>query len=307
MKNRKSTRTIRTLLAARHSSSIIPFGDPAFEHLAQYEKRLIRSGKTRAEAKRRREQLAAVIAAIRCESPWEREIRDALAADPKAERHLRFFKRQGHPIQAQIIKLTMWAHSGWWQAHLERKNTELLIPRDRVLKLLRERRNQGATEADLARLSPSNQVGHLRREGFNIKAVKLTNGSWRYVFIENGGKRPRKLVTQSQEYARVAKAIENLGQPPELREAWLLSAKRANLYRHYQNRLKESSASSDPGQAIEGDFLGFAGRHLKRWAYLMAVAQTAARQQEKIGIPALAQRLFETFRKRMTRSSTAKT
>jgi hypothetical protein len=295
------------LPVARHSGSIIPFGDPAFEHLTQYEKRLIRSGKTRAEAKQCREQVAEVIAAIRCESPWELEIRDGLAADRKAERHLRFFERQGHPIQAQIIKLTMWAHSGWCQARLERKSTELLVPRDRVLELLRERQNQGATEADLARLSPCNHVGELRRQGFNIKAVKETNDSWRYVLIEDGGKRPRKLVTQSQEYARVARAIENLGQPPELREAWRFSSSRARLYRHYENSLQESSASSDPTQAIESDFLRFAGRHLKRWTYLMAVAQTTAQQRKKKDIPDLARRLFETLRKRLTRSSTAKT
>ncbi len=306
MKKREPTSTIRTLSVARRSGSEPSFGDPTLvEYLAQYEKRLIRSGKTPSEAKRSKEELAA---AIVCESPREREIRDALAADHKAERHLRFFERQGHPIQAQITKLTMWARADLWSATMSvlDESTQQLIPRDRVLKLLRERRDQGATDADLARLGPCNYVGELRRRRFNIKAVKETNGSWRYVLREEGGKRSHKLVTQSQEYTNIARAIENLGKPSQLIEAWRFSLSMARLLRHHQNIREKSSTFREPRRTFEDDFLGYAGQHLKRWTYLMAVAWTTARRRQKSDIPDLAQRLYETFRKRLIRSGHAK-
>jgi len=290
------------------NASVIPFPrrDPALEAaLNRYEKKLIRSGETRAKEKRSRERLAAAIVS---ESPWERAIRDAIAADRKAERCGRFFASRGHPIQAQITKLTMWAYAGLRSATLSvlDESTQRFIPRDRVLKLLRERGDQGATTADLARLGPCNHVGELRRQGFNIKAVKETDGSWRYVLREEGGKRPCKLVTQWQEYASIARAIENLGKPSQLIEAWRFSLGMARLLRHHQNSLETSPAFKEPRRTLEDDFLAFARKHLKRWTYLMAVAQTVAQSRAKKHIPETARRLSEAFRKRLIRSSHAK-
>jgi len=220
---------------------------------------------------------------------------------------LRFFASQGNPIQAQITKLTMWAHAGLRSATLSvlDESTQQLIPRDRVLKLLRERRDQGATTTDLAQLDPRNHVGELRRQGFNIKAVKETNGSWRYVLREEGGKRPRKLVTQSQEYAKIARSIENLGKPSWLIEAWRSSLSMARFLRHHQNSLETSSVFKAPRRTLEDDFLGFAGKHLKRWTYLMAVAEKAAGGlQTHAGN--LQRSIFERLHKRLIRSRRAK-
>lgn len=299
-----------TLVEQADSShgSIVPFPkrDPVLEAtLERYEKKLIRSGKTRAEAKRSREQLAAAIVS---ESPRERAIRDAIAADRKAKLSLRFFESRGHPIEAQIAKLTIWAHSGLHSTTLSvlDESTQRFIPRDRVLKLLRERGDQGATTTDLARLGPCNHVSDLRRQGFNIKAVKEKDGSWRYVLREEGGKRLRKLVTQWQEYASIARAIESLGKPSQLIEAWRFSLGMARLLRHHQNSLETSSVFKEPSPTLENDFLGFAGKHLKRWTYLMAVAQAVARRRTKEDIPEMARRLFEVFHKRLSRSGHAK-
>jgi hypothetical protein len=287
--------------------SIISFQkrDPALEAaLKRYEKKLTRSGKTRAEAKHSREQFAAAIVS---ESPWERAIRDAIAADRKAERFLQFFASQGHPIQAQITKLTMWAHAGLSSATLSvlDESTQRLISRDRVLKLLRERKNQGATGSELAKVAPRNHVGDLRREGCEIRAVRQA-GDWCYLLLRERGKRSRKLVTEAEEYTKVARAIERLGKPPQLLEAWRFTLKMARLCRHHQISLETPPAFRRYQRTLGEDFLGFAGRHLKRWTYLMAVAQTVAQRREKKDIPDLARRLFETFRKRLIRSGHAK-
>ncbi len=305
MKSRQQDTVVKQVDSSH--GSIIPFPrrDPALEAtLKRYEKRLIRSGKSRAEAKRFVERLAGVVQALVAESPWEREIRRALEGDRKAKRNLQFFASQGHPIQARITQLTMWAHAGLWSATLSvlDESTQRFIPRDRVLKLLRERGEEGATKAELARLGPRNYVDELRRERLNIEAIKETDGSWRYVLRGEGRKRPRSLVTQWQEYANVATAIENLGKPSQLIEAWRFSSEMTRLLRHHQSYPETSPIFKESRATLEADFLGFAGKHLKRWTYLMAVAHTVARPLERETIPGRAQKLFEAFHKRLTRS-----
>lgn len=177
------------------------------------------------------------------------------------------------------------------------------MPRDRVLNLLRDRKSSGATTDELSKLTPrwNSHVGNLREEGSTIKGVSGKDG-WRLVLIEERRKlRRRKLVTQSEEYARIARAIENLDYPAKWRNAWQLATRTARLLRRDWRLMEESPNFSQYTLTLEDGFLQFAGKHLKRWTYLMAVAKTAVKGGQT-PVPDLAQSLFETLHKRLTRS-----
>jgi hypothetical protein len=275
------------------------------ELLENHERRLRRQGQSQAEAKQGRLELTATLEReATWGTQWEQEIRKAIYADHRALRYLRFLLNGDGVEWTTIIRLSMWAHAGDEHPGTRESRRDLLIPRDQVLVYLRERSAKGATHAELAEnwLSYGTYLIDLRRNGFKFQTIRFKNdrgeNDYRYILKED--RKRYKLVTKRDEYARIARAIENLGNPPLLREAGrhagMMSRSKAILGR----RLEESPLSYRWKGLVEDDIIRVAGNHLKRMTYLMAVAQRTVWKSAK-STDDLSRVLFQRLHKRMQR------
>lgn len=272
-----------------------------------YEKRELRDGASRAVARRRRLELTAAFEQYATlGTPWEQEIRAAIYADPRALRYLRFFSERPGLEWATIIRISMWAHAGDEHPTMKEMNREVLVPRDQVLSFLRERGDQGVTHTELAKTWPhySSALFELRQLGFKMESTQIRNSDgnddWRYVLKEEP--RRYKLVKNHEEFARIARAIESLGRPVRLREAWSYAGMMARSGRIHERRLKENPLGSRFRALLEDDIVRVAGHHLKRMTYLMAVAKKTVSHSSHHP-ENLRAVLFERLHKRVQRTS----
>lgn len=275
--------------------------------LEDHERQLRRQGKSHADAKRERLELTASMERdATLGTPWEQEIRKAIYADPRALRHLRFLTSGDGEEWAMMIRLSMWAHAGDQHPSTARTIRELLVPRDQVLSFLRERGRRGATHSELVKIWPNYATWFtdLRLRGFKfgstrIKALVGEQDS-RYVLKEE----PRRyqLTAISDEFSRIARAIENLGRPTQLREAWRYADMMARSKRFHKRSIEENPLNYRWKGLVEDDIIRVAGRHLKRVTYLMAVARRVVWQSSQSTVD-LGKVLFERLNKRVQRSA----
>jgi hypothetical protein len=277
------------------------------QFLKRYEKRLLREGKSRAEANRLRLKLTADLERdAMWGTPSEQEIRQAIYADGRALRYLRFFIDGPGAEWAMIIRLSMWAHAEDQDPSTKESLRNLLIPRDQVLSFLRERGRRGTTHRELVRTWPSYGTGitELRDRGFAIDGVpiKTAEGEDDFRFVLTRDVKRHKLVKQQEEFARIAKAIEDLGSPAPLREAHDYAGTLSRSRRHYERSLQLSPLAYRWKGLLEDDIIRVAAGHLKRVTYLMAIAQRtvwhSAQSVDDIGTV-----LFERLNKRVQRSA----
>jgi hypothetical protein len=275
--------------------------------LEDHERGLKRHGKSHADAKRERLELTASLERdATWGTPWEQEIRKAIYADRRALRHLRFFIYGDGAEWAMMIRLSMWAHAGDRQPSMAETNREFLVPRDQVLSFLRERGNRGATHSELVKIWPNYATWFtdLRRQGFKFESARIKalvgEDDFRYVVAEEPSR--YQLTTVSDEFARIARAIEHLGRPSQLLEAWRYADMMARSKRFHQRSMEENPLNYRWKGLLEDDIIQVASKHLKRVTYLMAVAQRVVWQSSRSTVD-LSRVLFERLNKRVQRSA----
>ncbi|HXQ26678.1 MAG TPA: hypothetical protein VN822_09750 [Candidatus Acidoferrales bacterium] len=270
--------------------------------LRGYERFLLRHGTKKRELKRKVRRYAEAIqqADVQRLNPLEQSLLDAIRADGRAARNLRFFKSKGHPEWAVIVRLGMWVRAKGEHPSLREQKLELLVPRDQILFLLRDRAGKGVSEAELRQISP--QWGtwffQLRREGIHIKASGEVG---QRQFTIAGERKQRKLVKKHEVFRQIARSIELLGKPSVMQDAWNFAGRMSRIERFSDERLDESKLNDFP-RLMEDDLGQFADRHLKRMAYLMAVAQKTSRPSIW-ETSSLADHLFEKLKKRRDRAA----
>ena len=258
--------------------------------LRKYERRQLREGKSPAAAKRGRLEYANLMKQTDMWGTlWEQEIRRAIYGDRRALLHLRYFvkKNRNRPeLESEfqlIILLSMWAHAQDWDSdRLEMRGHRCrFIPRDEFLLLLRERGANGVTHGELSKNKIwqhyARYASDLRIKGFKIETTRIKTvrgkNDFRFVLKEEPS---HKLVTKREEFARIAKAIGNLGTPPWLREVWLRTSVLARMEVGFDLQLKERPVASRLKEAYEADLVRLAGTHLNRMTYLMGLADATA-------------------------------
>lgn len=106
----------------------------------------------------------------------------------------------------------------------------------------------------------------------------------------------------SDEFARIARAIEHLGRPRQLLEAWRYADRMARSNRFHQRSMEGNPLNYRWKGLVEDDIIQVAGKHLKRGTYLMAVAQRVVWQSSRSTVD-LSSVLFERLKKRVQRSA----
>ncbi|HKD62438.1 MAG TPA: hypothetical protein VKB40_00275 [Candidatus Acidoferrales bacterium] len=280
--------------------------------MRKYERRQLREGKSPAAAKRARLEFAYLIKQIAIRGTlWEQEIRMAIHTDRRALRNLRYFvkKDQNCPkLESEfnlIVMLSMWAHAQDWNSDRSemRGHRRRFIPRDEFLLFLRQRGANGATHGELITdkvwQDYAMYSSELRMMGFKIETtqIKTSGGNRDCRFVLKEEPKRHKLVTKREEFARIAKAIQNLGRPPWLREVWRLTSTMARMEAGFDRHQKEESAAARLKQTFEDDLVRLAGTHLKRMTYLMGLADATAHNLKN---PAslLGERLFVRLQRR---------
>jgi hypothetical protein len=273
--------------------------------LEDHERRLKRQGKSQAEAKRKRLELSASSERdATLGTPWEQEIRKAIYADHRAFRHLRFFIYGDGAEWAMMIRLSMWARAGDQHPSMTETNREFLVPRDQVLSFLRGRGHTGATHSELVKIWPNYATWftELRRRGFKFEStrVKALVGGDDFHYVVKEEPRRYQLTTMSDEFTRIARAIESLGRPTRLRDAWGYADMMARSKRFLKRSMEENPLNYRWKGLVEDDIIRVAGNHLKRMTYLMAVAQKTVWKSAK-STDDLSKVLFQRLHKRIQR------
>lgn len=275
--------------------------------LEDHERRLKRQGKSPADARRERLELTASLERdATWGTPWEQKIRRAIYADRRALRNLRVFIYGDGAEWAMMVRLSMWAHAGDQHPSMAETNREFLVPRDQVLSFLRERGHRGATHSELVKIWPNYATwfSALRRRGFKFEGTRFKalggENDYRYVVKEEPTR--YQLTKLSDEFARIARAIESLGNPPQLRDAWRYADMRARSNRFHQRSMEENPLNYRWKGLVEDEIIRVAGKHLKRVSYLMAIAQRIVWQSSRSTID-LSRVLFERLNKRVQRSA----
>lgn len=233
-------------------------------------------------------------------TPHEEQVYQAVKRDPRAARNLEYFVGKGASERGLIIQLAMWAHAGDKHPAMARLREDLIVPRDRLLIFLRERGDRGATHTELCKVSPR-YVTHMRelcRMGCEFRRSGRDADS-RTALVRERGRGKRQLVTMEEAYRKVARGIEELGQPAPLLPAWSHALRLARVDQRYAAYLKGSPLGNFR-RYLEDRFLDGFGSHLHRWTYLMAVSEKAAKGLS-IEVPLLARQLFVPLRKRLQR------
>jgi hypothetical protein len=117
--------------------------------LKRYEKTCIKLGYSRPETNTRVKRYVEAMrdANLQVPTPREETIRDAIYADRRAERELRFFIRQGHSDSSQLWRLREWIDSQGEHPSVRRERMNLLVPHDRELAALRDAGGGGFSAA----------------------------------------------------------------------------------------------------------------------------------------------------------------
>jgi hypothetical protein len=277
------------------------------KYLEDHERQSRRQGKSPADARRERLELTVSLERdATLGTPWEHEIRKAIYADLRALRHLRFLTNGDGAEWAMMVRLSEWAHAGNRHPSMAQKISEFLVPRDQVLSFLRERGHRGATHSELVKIWPdyATWFTDLRFRGFKFGSARIKalvgEDDFRYVVIEE----PRRyqLTTMSDDYSRIARAIEHLGKPTQLREAWRYADMMARSKRFHKRKMEENPLNYRWKGLVEDEIVRVAGKHLKRVTYLMAVAQGIVWQSSRSTVD-LSKVLFERLNKRVQRSA----
>lgn len=278
--------------------------------LRRYERRLLAEGKSPTEAKRARLTLTALFKnQDMWGTPWENKIRSAIHRDRRALRHLRYLVREQHEhseLDAEfhlIVRLSMWAHVHDWNPSLPRMRKDKFVPRDELLLFLRDRGAKGATHSELLKRWPyyATYFSDLRAKGFEFTSTRRESiegdQDFRRFVLKEPNKRFR-YASRHQEYEQIAKAIENLGKPPVLREAGAYARRMAkNELALDDVSLSQQSRAIRFKRIFQDDLLQFYGSHLKRITYLMAVADKTAHNLDT-PVEKLAEPLFWTLHRR---------
>jgi hypothetical protein len=282
--------------------------------LRRYERRQLREGKSPAAAKRARLAYADLMKHTDMwGTPWEQEIRRAIYNNRRALLHLRYFVKKDRDLPELesefqlIILLSMWAHAHDGNSgRLEmRGHRYRFIPRDEFLLFLRERGANGATHSELSRNKIwrhyATYATELRMKGFKIETtrIKTARGNNDFRFVLKEEPESHKLVTKREEFTRIAKAIENLGRPPWLREAWRCSSIMARMEIGFDHHSEEGLATARLKEAYEDDLVRlFGSQHLNRMTYLMGLADATAHNL-KCPASLLGERLFSRLHRRL--------
>jgi hypothetical protein len=268
--------------------------------LRQYEQVCVHIGYDRSTVKGRVRRYAEAMqeANVRVPRAMEKRILAAIYADRKAEKELQYFsKKRDYPEWAQIVRLGMWASAQGKHPSLRDHEMELLVPRDKILSALRYAKGDGVSDVELSKLSTRSWLLELRQEkGIKLRRFPDVQG-WRTVLEREP--RPRRLRKQSDVFREIRERIELLGNPAPLEEAHRYVSATSRTLRFIE-RDDANSALNDFARVMEDEFLRVAGSHLKRMAYLMAVAQKVVKGDPRATLY-LAGQLFERLNKRQQR------